>query len=245
MSLRLSLPSPRYCRVIDIIRDEVVRTMDDSSAKFVLKDSTNLVLGPSSTLKLDRAVFTDEKSIGDIAIKLSAGSFRFMTGNSAKAAYSINTPIATLGIRGTTLDLLIERFKNTVVLQHGEARVCAGGKCIELLKIGDTAVITANGTKIDIQLQSSSSWSFEGNCSGMCSQMSFAEAEDAMTTGSIGGGGGSSGGGGPTTPSSAGGANQSAFSPGGSFGTRNAFVNLLTGGSSGGASFSPVSPTVP
>jgi hypothetical protein len=41
----------------DIVRDELVRTNTDSSAKFVLRDSTNLLLGPNSTLKLDRAVF--------------------------------------------------------------------------------------------------------------------------------------------------------------------------------------------
>ena len=63
----------------DIVRNAVVRTLNNSGAKFVLKDSTNLILGPNSNLKLDQAVFTDEKTIGDIAIKLSAGSFRFMT----------------------------------------------------------------------------------------------------------------------------------------------------------------------
>lgn len=226
----------------DIVRDEVVRTLTDSGAKFVLKDSTNLILGPNSTLKLDRAVFTDEKTVGDIAIKLSAGSFRFMTGNSAKDSYAINTPIATMGIRGTTLDILIERFKNTVVLQHGEARVCAGGSCIELLKVGDTAVVTASGTKVDIKLQSLSSWSFEANCSGMCGQTTFAEAETAITTGSLGTGGasGGGGGGGPTTSLTAPAGASQDTSPT----ARSAPGNLLTGGFAvGGAISSSVSPS--
>ena len=55
----------------DVVRDEIIQTMADSHAKVVLKDSTNLVLGPNSTLKLDRTVFTDATSIGDIAIKLT------------------------------------------------------------------------------------------------------------------------------------------------------------------------------
>ncbi|MBN8987350.1 MAG: FecR domain-containing protein [Rhizobiales bacterium] len=230
----------------DIVRDEVVRTLHDSGAKFVLKDSTNLILGPNSTLKLDRAVFTDEKTVGDIAIKLSTGSFRFMTGNSAKDSYAINTPIATMGIRGTTLDILIERFKNTVVLQHGEARVCAGGACIELLKVGDTAVVTANGPKVDIKLQSLSSWSFEANCSGMCGQTTFAEAENAITTGSVGTGGasgGGGGGGGPTTTLTA----TAGASPGASSTVPpNSPGNLLTGGFAvSGAISASVSPTGP
>ena len=52
----------------DVVRDEVVQTLEDSGAKIVLKDSTNLVLGPRSKLKLDKAVFSDEKSVGEIII---------------------------------------------------------------------------------------------------------------------------------------------------------------------------------
>jgi hypothetical protein len=183
----------------DVVRDELVRTSTDSSAKFVLRDSTNLLLGPNSTLKLDRAVFSGEQGVGDIAVKLTLGSFRFMTGNLAKESYAINTPLATLGVRGTTLDFLVEPLKNTVVLKDGQAHVCAAGNCIELMKVGDTAVITSNGGRIVIALQSSSSWSFDATCGGMCSQTTFAQAEDSLTTGSIGGSGGGGGGsGGPT-----------------------------------------------
>ena len=98
----------------DIVRNELVRTKADSSAKFVLRDNTNLLLGPNSTLKLDRAVFSDEKGVGEIAVNLTLGSFRFMTGNLAKESYAINTPLATLGIRGTTLDFpgpTIEKYR--------------------------------------------------------------------------------------------------------------------------------------
>ena len=56
----VSQVEPKISRILagdDLIRDEVVQTRTDSGAKFVLKDSTNLVLGPNSTLKLDRTVF--------------------------------------------------------------------------------------------------------------------------------------------------------------------------------------------
>jgi FecR-like protein len=177
-----------------VFRDEVVATEDDSSAKFVLKDSTNLMLGPGSRLKLDHAVFSDEKSVGEILIKLTLGSFRFITGHSPKEAYVITTPIATMGVRGTTLDFLIEQFQNTVVLKEGQSRVCAGGNCVELTKPGDTAIVKSYGSRIDINVETSSSWSFDSACNGMCSPTSFAEAEDALTTGSIGGAGGGGGG---------------------------------------------------
>jgi hypothetical protein len=153
-------------------------------------------------MKLDRAVFSDQQGVGDIAIKLTLGSFRFITGDSAKESYAITTPLATLGVRGTTLDLNLELRRNTVVLKDGKSRVCAGGNCVELTKVGEAAVITATGTRVNIELQPSTTWSFDAACNGMCSPMSFAEAENSLTTGSIGapGGGGGGGGGGPTSP---------------------------------------------
>src|SRR3954454_20470481 len=134
--------SPRVIKISagdEIFRDETVRTAADADAKFVLRDDTNLSLGPSSTLKLDRAVFSGETSAGDIAIKLQAGAFRFITGNSAKESYKIVTPLATIGVRGTTLDFLLQRFRNIVVLQDGRPRVSAGGQFVDLLNPGDTA----------------------------------------------------------------------------------------------------------
>src|SRR6201989_552159 len=155
--------SPRVIRIStgdEIFRDETVRTAADSDAKFVLRDNTNLSLGPGSTLKLDRAVFSGETSAGDIAVKLQSGAFRFITGNSSKESYKIVTPLATLGVRGTTLDFLNQRVRNLVVLQAGQARVCAARQCVDLLNPGDTALITLTNGKIQITKSGSPPWSF-------------------------------------------------------------------------------------
>jgi hypothetical protein len=69
-----------------VLRDEIVRTGLDSAARLVMADSTNLSLGPNATIKLDRTVFNDEHSYREIAIRLTAGAFRFVTGQSAKTA---------------------------------------------------------------------------------------------------------------------------------------------------------------
>jgi hypothetical protein len=172
--------APRVVKISagdEIFRDETVRTAADSDAKFVLRDDTNLSLGPGSTLKLDRAVFSGETSAGDIAIKLSSGAFRFITGNSAKESYKIVTPLATIGVRGTTLDFLLQRGRNIVVLQDGQARVSAGGQFVDLLYPGDTAVITSTGGKIQITKANSPPWTFAGACAAnaaLCGQTSYA-----------------------------------------------------------------------
>src|SRR5260370_35619119 len=43
-----------------VLRDEIVRTGLDSAARLLMADSTNLSLGPSASIKLDRTVFNDE-----------------------------------------------------------------------------------------------------------------------------------------------------------------------------------------
>src|ERR1700729_881215 len=106
-----------------VLRDEIVRTGLDSAARLVMADSTNLSLGPSATITLDRTVFNDEHSYRDIAIRLTTGAFRFVTGHSAKAAYRITTPLATIGVRGTVLDILSQRGKTTVVAGRRLARL--------------------------------------------------------------------------------------------------------------------------
>jgi hypothetical protein len=168
-----------------LLRDEVVRTGLDSAARLVMADNTNLSLGPNATLKLDRTVFDDEHSYRDIAISLTTGAFRFVTGHSEKAAYKITTSIATIGVRGTILDIRAQRRNTTVVLQEGASRVCAiGGPCIELTNPGDTAVVTSTGGKVTIQKFNTPPWSFAANCAaaaGLCTVTQYADATPAAT----------------------------------------------------------------
>ncbi|MEA2864275.1 MAG: hypothetical protein QOC84_2231 [Bradyrhizobium sp.] len=168
-----------------VLRDEIVRTGLDSAARLVMADSTNLSLGPNATIKLDRTVFNDEHSYREIAIRLTSGAFRFVTGESAKTAYKISTSLATIGVRGTTLDILSQRVRTTVVLQHGASRVCTlGGQCTELTQPGDTAIITSTGGNIRIQKTNTPPWTFAANCAaaaGLCGVTQYADATPTLT----------------------------------------------------------------
>ena len=168
-----------------VLRDETVRTGLESAARLVMADNTNLSLGPSATIKLDRTVFDDEHTYRDIAIGLTAGAFRFVTGNSEKTAYKITTPLATIGVRGTVLDILSQRGKTTVVLQEGASRVCAtGGQCTELTQPGDTAVITSTAGKVTIRKVNVPPWTFAANCAaaaGLCTVTNYADATPSVT----------------------------------------------------------------
>ena len=168
-----------------VLRDEIVRTGLDSAARLVMADSTNLSLGPGATIRLDRTVYNDEHSYREIAIRLTAGAFRFVTGHSAKTAYRISTSLATIGVRGTTLDIRSQRVQTTVVLQEGASRVCTlRGQCIELTQPGETAIISSTGGKVTIQKTNTPPWTFAASCAaaaGLCAVTQYADATPTLT----------------------------------------------------------------
>ncbi len=169
----------------NVLRDEVVQTGADSAARLVMADSTNLSLGANATVTLDRATFNDEHTYRDIAVRLTTGAFRFVTGHSEKTAYKITTPIATIGVRGTVLDILSQRGQTTVVLQEGAASVCTlRFQCLELTQPGDTAVIALTGGKATIHKTNHSSWNFAAACAaaaGLCTVSDYADATPEIT----------------------------------------------------------------
>jgi hypothetical protein len=82
-----------------VYRDEGVRTRVDSKARFVLLDQTNVTIGPSSTIKLDRFVYDGSKQRGKIVLNLAKGTCRLIVGDASKGSYTIVTPTAAIGVR--------------------------------------------------------------------------------------------------------------------------------------------------
>lgn len=163
-----------------VLRNETVRTGADSATRLVMIDSTNLSLGPNSSITIDRTVFNDEQSYKDVTIRLTTGAFRFVTGHSDKNAYKITTPLAVIGVRGTALGILSQRGRSVVNLENGAARVCTTNfQCVELTQPGDTAVITSFNGKTSIQKTNVPPWTFAATCSaaaGLCSTSEYAGA---------------------------------------------------------------------
>jgi hypothetical protein len=138
----------------EVFKDEGVRTDADSSARLVLRDNTNLLLGPSSSIKLDRFVYAGPSQPGAIAVNLVKGALRFATGDADKKAYVISTPTAALGVRGTVLKIVAASpTKTFVVLDEGGALVCTRGglkkHCLSLTEPGQGVEVTTTQIKWD------------------------------------------------------------------------------------------------
>jgi len=87
---------------------DVVQTGPNGQAQLLFEDGTRIVVGRNSNLVIESALFRADKTAERLAINALRGSFRFISGRSASAAYSIRTPTATLAVRGTTFDFTVD-----------------------------------------------------------------------------------------------------------------------------------------
>ncbi|MGE0238039.1 MAG: FecR domain-containing protein [Parvibaculaceae bacterium] len=98
------------------------------NVQIVFIDNTKLVVGPNSTLLIDRFLMRGGNKARKFSIDALRGTFRFISGNSAKNAYDIQTANATIGIRGTAFDFSVGRA-TLVAVHNGRVNLCAYGQC--------------------------------------------------------------------------------------------------------------------
>lgn len=114
----------------EVHRDEMIRTGNEAQGHFRFSDETDLKLGPKASLKLDAFVFSGKK---DAAMELVSGSMRFVSGKGPKGSYLIRTPVATIGLRGTTVEVTVRDGRTYVSLHEGQVQVCTrSGRCMDL-----------------------------------------------------------------------------------------------------------------
>jgi hypothetical protein len=107
-------------------RNELLQTGAEAQAELKLDDNTKLALGPDAELLLDEYAVAAGSDTKTIALKLLKGTLRFLTGKNASETYKIETPSATIGVRGTVLDIFTAPDGDTLVLLHqGEVEVCS------------------------------------------------------------------------------------------------------------------------
>jgi hypothetical protein len=111
---------------VRVHRNELIRTGPQAQAELKLDDNTKLALGPETELRLDEYAVASGGGAPSIGLKFIKGTLRFLTGSNASESYKIETPSATIGVRGTVFDVYIGPSGDTFVLLHkGEVEVCS------------------------------------------------------------------------------------------------------------------------
>jgi hypothetical protein len=95
----------------EVFANETVRTGNLGQADLVFLDQTNLTVGPTSEVLLDKFVYDPTGPKGKVVLQLARGSFRFVTGTQDHRAYSVNTPYGSLGVRGTVVEVVVSEKK--------------------------------------------------------------------------------------------------------------------------------------
>jgi hypothetical protein len=114
-----------------VFANETIVTDANGVGQFQFNDQTKLAIGPGSIVKLDNFVYDSKTSEGRIVIGLTAGALRFITGKADHQAYEINTPTATIGVRGTAFDIYTtDDGEMAIAMIDGAIEVCPkGGLC--------------------------------------------------------------------------------------------------------------------
>jgi hypothetical protein len=80
--------------------NETIKTGGSGQAGLGFIDKSNLHVGPSSSVRLDKFVYDPNKGTVTVVIDATKGAFRFSTGAQGKGNVQVKTPHGTLGIRG-------------------------------------------------------------------------------------------------------------------------------------------------
>lgn len=103
----------------DIFIGDRVITGATGQVQIKFDDSTELVVGPSSSLVIEDYLLREDGSAGKLALNALAGTFRFVTGGAPKDRYTIKTPTGTIGVRGTAFELYVTEAWTYILMQHG------------------------------------------------------------------------------------------------------------------------------
>jgi hypothetical protein len=125
--------------------NDVVQTGPNGRTSLEFLDKARFEVGPNSNAKLDKFVFNPDQTAQEATISMTKGLFRFVSGGKSQhGTYTLSTPHATLGIRGTDLTIYVSDSATTVSVSEGHVDGCnkAGTTCQDMGPQGETTAAT-------------------------------------------------------------------------------------------------------
>jgi hypothetical protein len=135
----------------ELAQDEVVKTDRSGTVHLKFLDETQLMVGPASTIKLDKFVFNPNRRAREFVLSAVRGAFRFTSGLSDRNAYQVETPVATIGVRGTQFALGLERARAIIVVTQGSVRACTRAAAPRCATAGAGNTIVVEPPRISVR----------------------------------------------------------------------------------------------
>jgi hypothetical protein len=127
-----------------IHQGETIQTGPSGVVELQFLDNTHLMLGSRSSVTLDSFVYAGNGKAKSVVLQFARGAFRFATGDSAKRAYRIHAPQASIGVRGTRFQVDSRTETSSITLYEGKTYICPPHRPQRYCKIvspGQTALI--------------------------------------------------------------------------------------------------------
>lgn len=111
---------------MDVVSGDTITTNRSGVVQLLFTDQTKIAVGPNARMVLDVSMMRGNRKAKSFAVQALGGSFRFISGNSKKRAYSIKTPTATMSVRGTTFDIWVPSGDQSAMLVlEGTVQMCS------------------------------------------------------------------------------------------------------------------------
>lgn len=127
----------------DIFPNDTISTSDGGIVEIRFDDMSVITIGSASSLTIDAFVYNPKSPDADQStLRMTTGFFHFVSGKVAREKVRIDTPVSTIGIRGTALA--------GEVMNSGKTMVSLVKCCVQLENESGVSQLTKVGTYSEI-----------------------------------------------------------------------------------------------
>ena len=135
-----------------VVSDELVQTLAEASTRIRFLDESDLRVGESSMIVLDRLIYDPDQGTGEFVFGIAVGTMRFISGDLPPEQVLIETPVAMIGIRGTDFVVTVGESGHTAVaVLEGQVIIAPFGGEPVLASPGQTAVVSPTSGEAVVQ----------------------------------------------------------------------------------------------
>lgn len=135
-----------------VVSDELVQTLAEASTRIRFLDESDLRVGQSSMIVLDRLIYDPDQGTGEFVLGIAVGTMRFISGDLPPEQVLIETPVAMIGIRGTDFVVTVtESGRTAVAVFEGQVIIAPFGGEPVLASPGQTAVVGPTSSEAVVQ----------------------------------------------------------------------------------------------
>ena len=139
-----------------LFHNQRIRTSLDSGVDIRFLDASVLYVGELSDLTLDNMIYDINKKTTTGALQIVKGVMRFASGAVPNLNFTVKTANATLGVRGTTFDLMATSGGTEVAVREGAVQVnfpsgskqVVAGQVFRIPKVGEAGFESSMSVKM-------------------------------------------------------------------------------------------------